>query len=69
MIPLGREPFMEGSGGGLRNNSPQAPPHHPLPPLAVLGLTFAPLLDIGVCRAGHGRIKAKALTEAQSSLD
>ena len=41
---------------------PFGSPLPPLPPPAVLGLTFAPLLAIGVCRAGHGRIKDKALT-------
>ena len=48
---------------------PFGSPLPPLPPPAVLGLTFAPLLAIGICRAGHGRIKDKALTEAQSPLD
>ena len=38
-------------------------------PSSGFGVTFAPLLAIGICRAGHGRIKDKALTEAQSSLD
>ena len=47
---------------------PFGSPKPPLPPPAVLELTFAPLLAIGVYRAGHGRIKDKALTEAQSSL-
>ena len=51
------------------NLLPLGPSKPPLPPPAVLGLTFAPLLAIEVCRAGHGRIKDKALTEAQSSLD
>ena len=38
-------------------------------PSSGFGVTFAPFPAIGVCRAGHGRIKDKALTEAQSPLD
>ena len=38
-------------------------------PSSGFGVTFAPLPAIGVCRAGHGRIKEKALIEAQSALD
>ena len=38
-------------------------------PSSGLGATFAPLLAIGICRAGHGRIKEKALIEAQRLLD
>ena len=49
------------------------PPPRPLQatptPSSGFGVTFAPLLAIGICRAGHGRLKAKALTDAQSSLD
>ncbi len=49
------------------------PPPRPLQatptPSSGFGATFAPPLSIGVCRAGHGRIRDKALIEAQSSLD
>ena len=38
-------------------------------PSSGFGVTFAPLLAIEICRAGHGRIRAKALTEAQSPLN
>ena len=38
-------------------------------PSSGFGVTFAPLWAIEICRAGHGRIRAKALTEAQSPLD
>ena len=38
-------------------------------PSSGVGAAFAPLLAIEICRAGHGRVRDKALIEAQSSLD
>ena len=59
---------MEGPGGTFRMVPPRPLQTSPTPS-SGFGATFAPLPAIGVCRAGHGRIKAKALTEAQSPLD
>ncbi len=67
-IPLAGRSFMEGPGGGFRNTSPRPLQATPTPS-SGFGVTFTPLPAIGICRARHGRIKDKALTEVQNSFD